>query len=207
VVVLHVDVAIRVHARRDPDFTLVHELGHVGIRAVVGEQVLGELERQLDAHELARMVAAHDQDLGLRLVRRDVVRDLQRVDLAQLEARADRRQARQTGIRRHEALQGDVHLVVRPVRTEVLVQGGNAVAAARSGQEPRLRTPGEKTALLIGCRHQVQHAFPGDGDDLDAVCVEHFDLCRAFVGDLVERSLGERKTGGERQHDRKHEST
>ena len=55
-IVFHIDVTIRIDHRSNKDLSFVHQVRHGRVAAIVAEQVDRELERDLDRHDLARVI-------------------------------------------------------------------------------------------------------------------------------------------------------
>ena len=179
-VVLHVDVAVRVDHRGDPDLAPVDELRGEGIGTVVREEVIDEVERDLDRHQLAGVVEPHDQDLRLLLVELDVVRDLEDEEVPALDARPYRVELRDRGVGGLQGHELRYHLVIGMVEAEVLVevQGDRLISPLEDRCQYALRR--DPIEVLIG-RCYIDPAVPVD--------VEHVDV--SFDEVLVRQLLGE----------------
>ena len=93
------------------------------------------LQRHLDAHVLVGVVAAVVQDLGLGLVRPDVVRDLHRPQLAALVALADAEARRDGRVRIGDGLGRGADLGVRVVAREAPREVGRRDGRGRGDEE------------------------------------------------------------------------
>ena len=106
--------AVGVDHEHDPDLARVDDLGDARVDAVAVDEPVEDVQRHLGRHVLVGVVGAVEHDLGLVLVGRDVVRDLDRPDVAALVALADReaRHDRRVGGRHGGDLGGDLGVAV-----------------------------------------------------------------------------------------------
>jgi hypothetical protein len=164
---LDVDMSVDVQHRNDPNGACVDETGYGGVGPVVFEKILREEERHLDRHDLARVVGAHDENLGLSLVDAHVVRNLDPHDGAPEETRPDRIDTRAGWVGERERIEERSHLRVRMVLSEVLVERrrGREVERIENGDERAVRIdPGE----LVVCNDEIRVSVPIDVEDFDA---------------------------------------
>ncbi len=135
------------------------------IEAVVVEKVFPEQERHFDRDPFAGVVAAREQDRRLVLVRRGVVADLQRQDLALLERLPDLQDPGQPGMVPFEDPQVGLELqsamvgaVDPPGRAQPLGRRPQEAACLEVVPDPQR---GERRDLARG------------GDDMDASVLAH----------------------------------
>ncbi|MNX96724.1 hypothetical protein D3C86_1290550 [compost metagenome] len=179
-------VAVGVDHGHHPDLAVVHGEGHVGVLAVVGQQVLGDHVGDLGGDELAGVMLAQEGDPGLGVGGAGA--DAQAPDvavglaLALLPRVAQVHQFAELGVLGGEALHVRDHLLVGPVLGVVGVV--QAHAAAVGGREAQL-LGGLDGALATGA---VGHVV-GDAPEVQLVVDQLGQLVRGLVGD------GERHAG------------
>ena len=135
----HVLVPVGVPDRGDPDLVAVDQLGDGGRAGVAAGQALDRPQRDHGRHQLAGVVRADEQDVGLVLVDDDVVGDLDGEQVPPLRRRRRpvlRRQVDHLGDGRKGRFRA-VHLGVD------LVQGRVVLLVAPPGRRPRAR-PGSR---------------------------------------------------------------
>ena len=92
-------LAVRVDHEHDPDLTRVDDVRDSRVVTVAIDEPVHDREGHLGGHVLVGVVPAVEHDLGLGLVDADVVRDLDRPDVAALVALADREAMDDVGVR------------------------------------------------------------------------------------------------------------
>ena len=150
----------------------VDQVGRAGARAVVGQQVVGELDRVLRRRPLARVVDADLQEDRLAVGRLRVLRDLDAVDAAALDRLVAQRELLHEPRVAHRQL---LHL-------EVVVREMAVLVAA--GRQLRLRVGGRELRVLVavGLRLRLE---VGDPDRVGEAGVAQ----RLLVGRAVQHDL------------------
>ena len=159
------------------------------------EEVPREKERHLDRHDLPGVMAAHDENLGLVLVDRGVVRYLDRTDRPALDRHAQGIDARAGRIGEGQSVELRLHLRVRMILPEIRVErrGSREIGSFENGGERALRfDPGE---LLLG-HGEIRPPVPVDVENIDAPLDERLlrDLLRELRADDRRRGRGLRKS-------------
>ncbi len=157
---------VRVDVEDDPDLASVHEGGHGRVRPVVVGEEMERVEGLLERQVLAGVVEGVEEDLGLGLVRGDVVADLGDPDVPTLVALADRVDLDDVGVGRGDGVDLGDHLVVAVIeripRREIGggCRRGGAAEHDRGERDGRCDT-GEKTRQRAAVTSN--HGPEGDG--------------------------------------------
>ncbi len=149
--------AIRVDREDEPDLAAVDDVRDARVRAISVDQPAHDLDDHLGAHVLVGVVAAVEQDLGLGLIGRDVVRDLHRPHVAAAVALADAEARRDVGMRVGDRLRqcGDLGMgVVALVALGELGPGKGRARDEEEGCERGDRDGGSDSAGAARARHR-----------------------------------------------------
>jgi hypothetical protein len=145
----------------DPDLPGVHEGRDPGVVAIAVDQPVHDVEGHLQAHVLVRVGQPVEEDLGLVLVDRDVVRDLDRPDRPALVALADGDLADDRGVGRDLGVDVGDHLrvgvVALPAVREVRRCRGCGSRGGDGEEDRQAQEPGADTSA-----HRSGHAVSID---------------------------------------------